>query len=62
MKKIRSSRTINTRSAPGLNHIQQAMRQAVREALLQHKQAGNPVAIWSAGWVVWVRTKGILVK
>ena len=31
-----------------------AMRQAVREALLQHKRAGNPVAVWRDGQVVWV--------
>ena len=30
------------------------MRQAVREALGQHKRAGNPVAIWRDGRVEWI--------
>ena len=34
--------------------ILDAMRQGVREALLQHKRAGNPVAVWRDGQVVWV--------
>jgi hypothetical protein len=34
--------------------ILDAMRQAVREALLQHKRAGNPVAVWRDEQVVWV--------
>ena len=31
-----------------------AMGLAIREALLQHKRAGNPVAVWRDGQVVWV--------
>jgi hypothetical protein len=31
-----------------------AMDVAVREALLQHKRAGNPVAVWRDEQVVWV--------
>jgi hypothetical protein len=31
-----------------------AMDVAVREALLQHKRAGNSVAVWRDGQVVWV--------
>jgi hypothetical protein len=34
--------------------ILQAMREAVREALLQHKKLGNPVAVWRDGQVVWL--------
>ena len=39
------------------NLIQKALARAVREALLRHKQAGNPVAVWRdglntiAGWL-----------
>ena len=39
-----------------------AMRQAVREALLRHKQAGNPVAVWQDGKVVWVQPEDIVVE
>jgi hypothetical protein len=31
---------------------------AVREALLQHKRAGNPVAVWRERRVVWVPLGG----
>jgi hypothetical protein len=31
-----------------------AMTAAVREAVLQHKQLGNPVAVWREGRVVWL--------
>jgi hypothetical protein len=34
--------------------ILDALRQAVREALLNHKRAGNPVAVWQNERVVWV--------
>jgi hypothetical protein len=31
-----------------------AMQQAVREALADHKRAGNPIATWRDGAVVWI--------
>jgi hypothetical protein len=34
--------------------ILRALRLAVREALQEHKRAGNPVAIWRNGRVEWV--------
>jgi hypothetical protein len=37
-----------------LPRILRAMREAVREALLRHKQLGNPVAVWQDGQVVWL--------
>jgi hypothetical protein len=30
------------------------MREAVREALAQHRRAGNPVAVWRNGRVEWI--------
>jgi len=36
------------------SRILDALRQAVREALLNHKRAGNPVAVWQNDHVVWV--------
>jgi hypothetical protein len=42
--------------------ILEALKQAVRQALLRHKQAGNPVAIWQDGRVVWIQPKDIPAK
>ena len=45
-----------------LDEIQQAMKQAVREALMRHKRAGNPVATWRDGRVVWIPPEEIPVE
>jgi len=34
--------------------IDAALKAAVREAKLQHKRAGNPIAVWRDGKVVWI--------
>lgn len=34
--------------------IDDAVRSAVREAILRHKRAGVPVAVWRDGKAVWV--------
>lgn len=44
-----------------VRRIGAALRRAVREALLGHKRAGNPVAIWKDGRVEWVRPEDIPV-
>lgn len=41
--------------------ILDAMARAVREALLQHKRAGNPIAVWRDGEVVWLPPEDIPV-
>ena len=41
------------------SRILDALRQAVREALLSHKRAGNPVAVWQNERVVWVSAEQI---
>jgi len=35
------------------------MNRAIREALAQHKRAGNPVAVWRDGQVVWIAAEDI---
>jgi hypothetical protein len=35
------------------------MRHAVQEAVRQHKRAGNPIAIWRDGRVVWLQPEEI---
>lgn len=39
--------------------IDEALTQAARAALLRHKQAGLPVAIWRDGKVAWVRPEEV---
>lgn len=34
--------------------ISKALAQGVQNALLKHKQANNPVAVWRDGKVVWI--------
>ena len=41
--------------------ILSALQRAVRRALGQHKLAGNPVAIWRDGQVVWIPPEDIPV-
>lgn len=41
--------------------ITQALAQGVREALLKHKQAGNPIVIWKDGKAVWLKPEEIPV-
>ena len=42
--------------------IEDALARAVREALLRHKQAGNPIAVWRDGQVVWIAPEDIQVE
>jgi len=44
-----------------LEKITQALTQGVREALLKHKQAGNPVVVWRDGKMVWLKPEEIPV-
>ena len=41
--------------------IDEAIRTGVAEALRQHKRAGNPIAVWENGKVVWIPAKKIKV-
>lgn len=41
--------------------IDEALRQAVRKALLRHKQMGLPVVSWENGKVVWIPPEEIFV-
>ena len=42
--------------------IDKALKQGVQEALLKHKQAGNPVVVWRDGKMVWLKPEEIPVK
>ena len=39
--------------------VEAALRAAVRDALARHKRAGNPVAVWRDGKVVWLSPEAI---
>ncbi len=41
--------------------IDAALAKAVREAVLEHKRAGNPIAVWKDGRVVWIPAEEITV-
>ena len=41
--------------------VDRAINQGIRDALLEHKRAGNPVATWADGKVVWIQPEDIPV-
>ena len=42
--------------------ITRALAQGVRDALLKHKQTGNPVVVWRDGKIVWLKPEDIQVS
>jgi hypothetical protein len=42
-----------------LPRILDAMKEAVREALVRHQRAGHPIAVWRDGQVVWIQPEDI---
>jgi hypothetical protein len=42
--------------------ITKALTQGVRNALLQHKQAGNPIIIWRDGKSIWIKAEDIPIE
>jgi len=57
-KKNNKDKIIEAFSNP--ENITKALAQGVREALLNHKQAGKSVVIWRDGKVVWLKPDEIL--
>jgi len=41
--------------------VEAAVQAAVREALIQHKRAGNPIAVWEEGRVKWIPPEDIRI-
>jgi hypothetical protein len=39
--------------------VEAAVQAAVRDALIQHKRAGNPIVVWEDGRVVWIPAEEI---
>lgn len=42
--------------------IRNAMQLGINEALLRHKQMGNPICEWRDGKVVWIQPEDIVVS
>jgi len=40
---------------------ERALKEAVAEALVEHKRQGNPLAIWRNGKVAWIPPEEIVV-
>lgn len=40
--------------------IDRALKQAVHDAVLQHKRAGNPIAAWRDGKTVWLKPEDVI--
>lgn len=43
----------------GTDEFDNAVRQAVRRALMDHYRTGDPIAIWRDGGVVWIPAEDI---
>jgi hypothetical protein len=41
--------------------IDEALNAAVRDAVLRHKQQGQPLAVWRDGKTVWIRPEEVAV-
>jgi hypothetical protein len=61
MKRVESEREDDEFLAE-VEAVEAAVQQAVKEALRMHKLAGNPVAEWKDGRVVWVPAEQIDVE
>lgn len=55
-----ASRSLGARLTD-LRLIEAALARGVREALLKHKRAGNPIAVWQDGQVRWISPEEIPV-
>ena len=42
--------------------IDKALKQGVQEALLRHKQLGNPIVVWHNDEIVWLKPEEIKVS
>ena len=42
--------------------VRQIIQSGIKDALLKHKQAGNPICGWKNGKVYWIEAKNISVN
>ncbi len=41
--------------------VEAAVAAAVREALIEHKRAGNPISVWEDNQVKWIAAEDIVI-
>ena len=61
MKKREKHKDRITEALADKDKITKALTQGVHEALLKHKQAGNPIVVWRDGKMVWLKPEEIPV-
>ena len=61
MKKQTSKSKEDVRSLPLKVKAERALKEAVAEALAEHKRQGNPIAVWRNGKAVWIPPEEIVV-
>ena len=59
-KKVHRDRIAEAFSDP--DKITNALAQGVREALIKHKLAGNPIVVWRDGKIVLIKPEDIVIK
>ena len=61
MKRQKRKVRKDVRDLPLSVKAEMAMKEAVAEALAEHKRLGNPIAVWRDGKAVWVPPEEIVV-
>jgi phosphotransacetylase len=51
----------NIRNLPLKVKAEMAFKEAVAEAIAEHKRQGNPIAVWRNGKAVWIPPEEIVV-
>jgi len=62
---VTESRAVTSTASERVNdlpRILEAMKAAVREALLRHRRAGNPVATWRDNRVEWIQPGDLRIE
>ena len=52
----------DVRDLPLKVKAEMALKEAVAEALAEHKRQGNPIAVWRNGKAVWIPPEEIVVR
>ena len=61
MKRSNRKSKEDVRDLPLHVKAERAMKEAVAEALAEHKRRGNPIAVWRNGKAVWIPPEEIVV-
>ncbi len=61
MKKQKHKSREDVRDLPLKVKAEMALKEAVAEALAEHKRLGNPIVVWRNGRAVWIPSEEIVV-